>query len=53
MYVKGFAIKQVVLYLNIKMQYNIIPGQNGFIYICQDSQGNIIDDKTKIVTINY
>lgn len=39
-----------------KIDYNngklIIPGQNGFIYICQDKDGNIIDSKTKLVTLN-
>lgn len=39
-----------------KLDYNdgklVIPGQNGFIYICQDKDGNIIDDKTKLISIN-
>ncbi len=38
-----------------KLDYNdgklIIPGQNGYIYICQDTNGNIIDDKTKLEII--
>lgn len=38
-----------------KLDYNngklIIPGQNGFIYVCQDLDGNIIDDKTRIITL--
>ena len=28
-----------------------LPNQNGFIYICQDIDGNIINEKTKIVKI--
>lgn len=39
-----------------QLDYNngklIIPGQNGFIYICHDSDGNIIDSKTRIIPIN-
>ncbi|MDU1127869.1 MULTISPECIES: metallophosphoesterase [Bacillota] len=38
-----------------KLDYNngklILPGQNGYIYICQDLNGDIIDDKTKLVTL--
>lgn len=38
-----------------KLDYNngklVIPGQNGFAYICQDKDGNIIDSKTKIINI--
>lgn len=38
-----------------KLDYNngklVLPGQNGFIYICQDINGDIIDDKTKLVTL--
>lgn len=32
--------------------YLTLPGQNGFMYICQDKDGNIIDDLTKLVTLN-
>lgn len=28
----------------------VIPSQNGFMYICLDNNGNIIDSKTKIIT---
>lgn len=39
-----------------KLDYNdgklIIPGQNGFVYLCQDDDGNIIDDKSKLVTLD-
>lgn len=39
-----------------KLDYNngklIIPNQNGFMHISLDSNGNIIDSKTKIVTLN-
>lgn len=38
-----------------KLDYNngklVLPGQNGFLYICQDADGNIINDKTKLVTL--
>lgn len=38
-----------------KLDYNdgklVIPGQNGFLYLCQDADGNIIAEKTKIVHI--
>lgn len=38
-----------------QLDYNngklVIPGQNGFMYICQDADGNIIDDKTKMVIL--
>lgn len=38
-----------------KLDYNdgklVIPGQNGFLYLCQDVDGNIIAEKTKIVHI--
>lgn len=30
----------------------IIPNQNGFMYICLDNDGNIIDDKTKLVSVD-
>lgn len=37
-----------------KLDYNngklVIPNQNGYMYICLDNSGNIIDDKTKLVT---
>lgn len=40
-----------------QLDYNngklVIPGQNGFIYICQDSDGNIVDNKTKLITLDY
>lgn len=29
-----------------------LPNQNGFMYICLDNDGNIIDSKTKLVTID-
>lgn len=36
-----------------KLDYNdgklVIPGQNGFLYLCQDADGSIIPDKTKLV----
>lgn len=36
-----------------KLDYNdgklVIPGQNGFLYLCQDADGNVITDKTKLV----
>ena len=39
-----------------KLDYNdgklIISGQNGFIYICQDDDGNVIDSKSKLITLN-
>lgn len=39
-----------------KLDYNngklIIPNQNGFMHISLDSNGNIIDSKTKIVSLN-
>ena len=39
-----------------KLDYNngklVIPGQNGFIYICQDSDRNIIGNKTKLISLN-
>lgn len=39
-----------------KLDYNngrmVLPGQNGFAYICQDADGNIIDDKSKLVILN-
>lgn len=39
-----------------KLDYNngklVLPGQNGFIYICQDIDGNIIDSKSKLVTLD-
>ena len=31
--------------------YLTIPQQNGFIYMCQDKDGNIIDDCTKLVNL--
>lgn len=38
-----------------KLDYNdgklIIPGQNGYMYICLDKDGNIIEDKTKLETM--
>lgn len=38
-----------------KLDYNngklVLPGQNGFIYICQDINGDIIDDKTRLVVL--
>lgn len=30
----------------------IIPNQNGYMYICLDNDGNIIQDKTKLITID-
>lgn len=39
-----------------KLDYNdgylTLPGQNGFIYMCQDKDGNIIDEYTKLVSLN-
>ena len=39
-----------------KLDYNdgylTLPGQNGFLYLCQDKNGKIIDDYTKIITLN-
>ena len=39
-----------------KLNYNngklVIPNQNGFIYIVLDTNGDIIDSKTKIITLN-
>ena len=36
-----------------KLDYNdgklVIPGQNGFLYLCQDVDGNVISEKTKII----
>lgn len=29
----------------------VIPNQNGFMYICLDDDGNIIDSKTKLITL--
>lgn len=38
-----------------RLDYNdgklVIPGQNGYIYLCHDSDGNIIDDKSKLEII--
>lgn len=38
-----------------KLDYNngklIIPGQNGFIYLCLDKNGDIIEDKSKLESI--
>lgn len=38
-----------------KLDYNdgklTIPGQNGFIYVCQDEDGNIIESKTKLISL--
>lgn len=38
-----------------KLDYNdgylTLPGQNGFIYVCQDKDGEIIPEKTKLVEI--
>ena len=38
-----------------KLDYNdgylTLPAQNGFMYICQDTNGDIISDKTKLVEI--
>lgn len=38
-----------------KLDYNdgklVIPGQNGFLYACQDVHGNIIPDKTKLIYV--
>ena len=30
----------------------IIPNQNGFMYLALDSNGDIIDSKTRIITLN-
>lgn len=39
-----------------KLDYNdgylTLPGQNGYLYICQDKDGKIIDDYTKIEILN-
>ena len=39
-----------------KLDYNdgylTLPGQNGYLYICQDKSGKIIDDYTKIEILN-
>ena len=39
-----------------KLDYNndkrIIPNQNGFMYLALDSNGDIIDSKTRIITLN-
>lgn len=36
-----------------KLDYNdgklVIPGQNGFLYLCQDVDGNVLSEKTKII----
>ena len=38
-----------------KLDYNngkmVLPSQNGFIYICQDANGEIIPEKTKLIEI--
>ena len=38
-----------------KLDYNdgylTLPGQNGFIYVCQDVNGSIIPDKTRLIEI--
>ena len=38
-----------------KLDYNngqlILPGQNGFIYVCQDKDGNLIPEETRLVEI--
>ena len=38
-----------------QLDYNdgklVIPGQNGFLYVCQDVNGNLIPDKTKLVYV--
>jgi len=38
-----------------KLDYNNgylnIPGQNGFIYVCQDKDGNVINEKTRLILI--
>lgn len=38
-----------------KLDYNngqlVLPGQNGFIYICQDKNGNLIPEETKLVEL--
>ena len=39
-----------------KLDYNngklIIPNQNGFMYIALDDNGDIIDSKTRIITLD-
>lgn len=39
-----------------KLDYNngklIIPGQNGFLYICQNAEGDVIDSRSKLISIN-
>lgn len=39
-----------------KLDYNngklVIPNQNGYMYICLNDNGDIIDNKTKIITLN-
>lgn len=32
--------------------YLTLPAQNGFIYLCHDKDGNIIDEYTKLVSLN-
>lgn len=38
-----------------KLDYNdgklVIPGQNGFLYLCQDIDGNIIPKKTRLICV--
>lgn len=29
-----------------------LPSQNGFLYMCHDKEGNVIDEETKLVTLN-